>query len=123
MAGDAKVLIETAARSFLEEVPALKPLTMVVGIDLIGRGDTQQFRLELPQVLVTKDIASDARVRIEMLREFFKTMVEHGAKVADWREAFTYGQAKATGVEQYLRLIVSVVEKQEERSRTRRARS
>jgi hypothetical protein len=123
MAGDAKVLIETAARSFLEEVPALKPLTMVVGIDLIGRGDTQQFRLELPQVLVTKDIASDARVRIEMRREFFNTMVEHGAKVADWREAFTYGQAKATGVEQYLRLIVSVVEKQEERSRTRRARS
>jgi uncharacterized NAD-dependent epimerase/dehydratase family protein len=123
MAGDAKVLIETAARSFLEEVPALKPLTMVVGIDLIGRGDTQQFRLELPQVLVTMDIASDARVRIEMRREFFNTMVEHGAKVADWREAFTYGQAKATGVEQYLRLIVSVVEKQEERSRTRRARS
>jgi hypothetical protein len=123
MAGDAKVLIETAARSFLEEVPALKPLTMVVGVDLIGRGDTQQFRLELPQVLVTKDIASDARVRIEMRREFFNTMVEHGAKVADWREAFTYGQAKATGVEQYLRLIVSVVEKQEERSRTRRARS
>jgi hypothetical protein len=123
MAGDAKVLIETAARSFLEEVPALKPLTMVVGVDLIGRGDTQQFRLELPQVLVTKDIASDARVRIEMRREFFNTMVEHGAKVADWREAFTYGQAKATGVEQYLRLIVTVVEKQEERSRARRARS
>ncbi len=123
MAGDAKVLIETATRAFLEEVPALKPLKMVVGIDLIGRGDTQQFRLELPDVLVTKDIAADARVRIEMRREFFNTMVEHGAKVADWREAFTYGQAKATGVEQYLRLIVTVVEKQEERTRTRRARS
>ena len=33
-----------------------------------------------------------------------------------------YGQAKATGVEQYLKLIHQVVEKQEERKRTRRAR-
>ena len=39
------------------------------------------------------------------------------------REAFTYGQATATGVEQYLRLIEQVVEKAEERQRTRRARA
>lgn len=123
MAGDAKVLIEQAVRSFLDEVPALRPLKLVVGIDLQGRGDVQQFRLEMPDVKVTKDIAADARVRLSMRREFFNTMVEHGARIPDWREAFTYGQAKATGVEQYLRLIVSVVEKQEERNRTKRARS
>jgi hypothetical protein len=123
MAGDAKVLIEQAVRSFLDEVPSLKPLKLVVGIDLHGRGDTQQFRLELPDLKVTKDIAADARVRLDMRRDFFNAMVEHGAKVPDWREAFTYGQAKATGVEQYLRLIISVVEKQEERNRTKRARS
>jgi hypothetical protein len=123
MAGDAKVLIEQAVRSFLDEVPSLKPLKLVVGIDLHGRGDTQQFRLELPDLTVTKDIAADARVRLDMRRDFFNAMVEHGAKVPDWREAFTYGQAKATGVEQYLRLIISVVEKQEERNRTKRARS
>jgi hypothetical protein len=58
-----------------------------------------------------------------MRRDFFNAMVENGAKVADWREAFTYGQAKATGVEQYLRLIENVVEKAEERQRMRRARS
>ena len=52
-----------------------------------------------------------------MRRDFFNAMVENGAKVADWREAFTYGQAKATGVEQYLRLIEQVVEKAEERQR------
>ncbi len=123
MAGDAKVLIEQAVRSFLDEVPSLRPLKLVVGIDLQGRGDVQQFRLEMPDVKVTKDIAADARVRLSMRREFFNTMVEHGARIPDWREAFTYGQAKATGVEQYLRLIVSVVEKQEERNRTKRARS
>jgi hypothetical protein len=122
MSGDAKTLIETAVRSFLEEVPALRPLKLVVGVDLQGRGDMQQFRVELPQNEVRKDIASDAKVRVNMRRDFFNAMVENGARVADWREAFTYGQAKASGVDQYLKLIVNVVERQEERSRTRRAR-
>jgi hypothetical protein len=122
MAEDAKILIEAAVRSFLEEVPALKPLKVVAGVDLHGRGDTQQFRVELPEVAVTKAIPSDAKVRVEMRRDFFNAMVENGARVADWREAFTYGQAKASGIDQYLRLIVNVVERQEERNRTRRAR-
>jgi hypothetical protein len=123
MAEDAKTLIERAVRSFLDEVPALKPLNLVVGVDLHGRGDTQQFRLVMPDVEVTKDIGADARIRVEMRREFFNAMVEHGARIPDWREAFIHGQAKATGVEQYMRLIVNVVERQEERNRTRKARS
>jgi hypothetical protein len=122
MAEDAKTLIERAVRSFLEEVPALKPLQLVVGVDLRGRGDTQQFRLQMPEVDVRKDIAADARVRVTMRREFFNAMVENGARVPDWREAFIHGQAKASGVDQYLRLIVNVVERQEERNRTRKAR-
>lgn len=115
-------MIETAVRTFLDEVPALKPLKVVAGVDLHGRGDTQQFRVELPDVAVTKAIPSDAKIRVEMRRDFFNAMVENGARVADWREAFTYGQAKASGIDQYLRLIVNVVERQEERNRTRRAR-
>ena len=122
MAEDAKTLIDRAVRAFLDEVPALKPLTLVVGIDLHGRGDTQQFRLQMPEVEVTKDIGADARIRVEMRREFFNAMVEHGARIPDWREAFIHGQAKATGVEQYMRLIINVVERQEERNRTRKAR-
>jgi hypothetical protein len=122
MAADAKVLIEQAVRSFLDEVPALRPLTLVVGIDLRGRGDTQQFRLQMPELDVRKDIGADARIRVEMRREFFNAMVENDARVADWREAFVHGQAKASGVEQYIRLIVNVVERQEERNRTRKAR-
>ncbi len=122
MAADAKILIEQAARALLEEVPALRPLKLVVGVDLRGRGDVQQFRLELPKLEVRKDIATDARIRLDMRREFFNAMVEHEAKVPDWREAFLHGQAKATGVDQYLKLIVTVVERQEERNRTRRAR-
>ena len=122
MSEDAKTLIDRAVRTFLDEVPALAPLTLVVGIDLHGRGDTQQFRLQMPEVEVSKDIGADARIRIEMRREFFNAMVEHGARVPDWREAFMHGQAKATGVDQYMRLIVNVVERQEERNRIRKAR-
>jgi hypothetical protein len=122
MAEDAKTLIESAGRAFLDEVPALKPLKVVAGVDLHGRGDTQQFRVELPDVAVTKAVPSDAKIRVEMRRDFFNAMVENGARVADWREAFTYGQAKASGIDQYLRLIINVVERQEERNRTRRAR-
>jgi hypothetical protein len=115
------MLIEAAVKGVLEEIPAFKPLKLVVGIDFHGRGDTQQFRLEMPDVKVTKDLATDARVRIEMRRDFFNLMVEHGAKVDDWSQAFQEGRAKATGVHQYLQLIQRVVEKHQERARLRRA--
>ncbi|WCB93173.1 hypothetical protein DSM104299_01879 [Baekduia alba] len=121
MSSDAPQLIQQAVTGVVEEVPALKPLKLVVGIDLHGRGDMQQFRLEMPDMAVTKDIAADARVRIEMRRDFFNLMVEHGAKVADWEQAFNEGRAKATGVQQYLQLIARVVEKHQERARLRRA--
>ena len=122
MSSDAPQLIQQAVRGVVEEVPALKPLKLVVGIDLHGRGDVQQFRLELPEVKVTKDIGADAKVRVELRRDFFNLMVEHGAKVADWEQAFHEGRAKATGVDQYLKLIQRVVERQQERARLKRAR-
>jgi len=121
MADDAKALIELATRRFISEVPALEPIKLVVGIELRGRGDVQQFRLEMPGVVVSKAPASDARLRVDMRREFFNVMARE-AKVADWIEAFTYGQAKATGPAQFLRLIINVVERQQERERTPRAR-
>src|SRR5438309_6780030 len=121
MAEDAKSLIELATRRFISEVPALEPIKLVVGIELRGRGDVQQFRLEMPGVEVTKGPAADARLRVDMRREFFNVMAREG-KVPDWIEAFTYGQAKATGPEQIIKLIVNVVERQQERERTPRAR-
>jgi hypothetical protein len=121
MAEDAKTLIELATRRFLSEVPALEPLKLVVGIELRGRGDVQPFRLEMPGVKVTKGPAADARVRVDMRREFFNVMAREG-KVPDWIEAFTYGQAKASGPTEFLRLIISVIERQQERERTPKAR-
>ncbi len=121
MAEDAKTLIELATRRFLEEVPALAPMKLVVSVELRGRGDVQQFRLQMPEVSVTKASAADAHMRVEMRREFFNVMAKEG-KVPDWIEAFTYGQAKATGPEQFLKLITKVVEAQQERERTRKVR-
>ncbi len=118
---DAKTLIEMAVNRFLAEVPALAPLKLVFAVELRGRGDVQMYRVELPGPKVTKGIADDAHVRVEMPRAFFNVMAQE-AHIADWREAFMYGKAKATGVDQILKLIVHVVEKQEERQRTRRAR-
>ena len=118
---DTRSLIETAVNRFLEEVPALQPLKLVAGLDLRARGDVQQYRVELPGPKVTKDIAADAKVRIEIQRSEFNTLATKG-HVRDWREAFAHGDAKATGIEQVMKLIVNVVDRQEERSRTRKAR-
>jgi hypothetical protein len=125
MAEDAKTLIETAITRFQAEVPALAPLKLVFAVELRGRGDVQMYRVELrghDDFVVAKGIGEDARVRVEMPRSFFNVMAKE-AHIADWREAFTYGQAKATGVEQILKLIAHVGAKQEERQRLRRARS
>jgi hypothetical protein len=121
MSGDAKTLIETAARRFVEEVTALAPMKLVVGVQLQGRGDVQHFRLQMPEITVTKGPPDDARINVEMRREFFNVMAAEG-KVPDWVEAFTYGKAKATGPTQYLKLIANVVDKHQERERLKSAR-
>jgi hypothetical protein len=104
----------------LEDVPSLQPLKLVFGLELRGRGDVQMYRVELPGPKVTKDIAPDAKVTVTVPRSLFNELATKG-HVRDWREAFAHGDAKATGIEQVMKLIVNVVERQEERSRTRRA--
>ena len=119
MASDTKTLVETAVRRFQEEVPALAQLKLVVGLDLRARHDVQMYRVELPGPVVSKDPAADARVRLSVTRSQFNALAEDGA-IRYWRDAFARGDAKATGPEEILRLIRNVVEKQEERGRTRR---
>lgn len=122
MSDDARALIEQAARRFVGEVPALAQLKMIFEVQLRGRGDTQQFRLQTPELAVTKGPAADAQIRIDMQRAFFNVMATD-AKVGDWIDAFTYGKAHATGPEQFLRLIATVVDKHQERQNLRRART
>ena len=119
---DAKAQIAQAIEGVLAEVPALRSMKLIFSVELRGRGDVQQYRVELPGPKITKTLATDARVTVEMRREFFNAMVDEGARVADWREAFRYGQAKATGVSQILQLIERVVSMHEERANLRRAK-
>ena len=119
--GDTKTLIETAVKRFLDEVPALQPLKLVAGLELRGGRDLQIYRVELPGPKVTKDIPSDAKVTLAINRAQFNELATKG-HIKDWRAAFEHGDAKATGIDQVLKLIINVVERQEERSRTRRAR-
>ena len=121
MSTDAPQMIIKAVSEVLDEVPALKQLKLAVAIELHGRGDVQIFRLQLPELAVTKEITGDERVNLELRRDFFNLMVEHGAKVADWEQALHEGRLKATGMTQYLQLIGRVVEKQQERARLKRA--
>jgi hypothetical protein len=102
-------------------VPALAPLKLVAGLELRGRGDIQMYRVEMPGPKVTKDIASDAKVRLMIPRSHFNELATKG-RVSDWQEAFAKGDAKATGIEQVLKLIINVVERQQERTHLRKAR-
>jgi hypothetical protein len=80
------------------------------------------YRIEMPGPKVTKDIAADAKVRVSVPRSHFNELATKG-RIKEWREAFVHGDAKATGIEQVLKLIVHVVERQEERARTRKAKT
>ena len=103
-------------------MPALQPLKLVAQLELRGGKDVQHYRVELPGPNVTKGVAGNARITLEVPRAAFNDLATKG-HIKDWREAFEHGIAKATGVEQVLKLIVNVVERQEERSRTRKASS
>jgi hypothetical protein len=119
---ETKALIETAVRNFQTEVPALQKLKLVVELELRGRGDIQLFRVEVPGPRVTRDIASDAKVRLSVPRSHFNELADDG-KVRNWREALESGIVKASGPAEILKLIQNVVERQEERDRTRKLRS
>ena len=119
---ETKTLIEESVRNFQQEVPALQQLKLVIELELRGRGDIQLFRVEVPGPKVTRDIASDAKVRLSVPRSHFNELARDG-KVRNWREAFESGTVKASGPPEILKLIQNVVEKQEERGRTRKLRT
>jgi hypothetical protein len=118
---ETKAQIEDAIASFQREVPALARLKLVFELELRGRGDIQLFRVEVPGPKITRDIASDAKVRLSLPRTEFNELSKDGS-IRHWREAFQSGHVKASGPPEILRLIQSVVVKQEERTRTRKLR-
>ena len=117
---DTKAQIEQAIADFHKQVPALSGLKLVMELELRGRGDVQLFRVEVPGPRITKDIASDAKVRLSIPRSHFNELVENGSRIRFWREAFESGTVRAVGPPQTLKLIETVVLRQEERERTKK---
>src|SRR5215207_4755687 len=93
---DTKALIEDAVRTFQAEVPALARLKLVLELELRGRGDIQLFRVEVPGPKVTRDIASDAKVRLSIPRSHFNELAREGT-IRHWREGLESGVVKASG--------------------------
>jgi hypothetical protein len=121
VAAGTKETIETAVRRFQSEVPALQQLKLVFGLELRGRGDIQLYRVELPGPKVSKDLARDERVLVEVDRATFNELAERGT-VKSYRKAFETGHVKVEGDSNVLKLIAQVVERQEQRARTKKAR-
>jgi hypothetical protein len=112
-------LITTAVERFQGDVPALAQLKLVFGLELRGRGDVQMFRVEVPGPEVSKGLADDAKVTIEMPRSHFNELAAEG-KAKHYIEAYEAGHIKVTGDPGIQRLIAQVVTKHEERTQTKK---
>lgn len=115
---DTQALIEQAVRRFEDDVPALKPLKLVLRLELHARGDVPTWRVELPGPSVSKDPASDARLDVSIPRIFFNELARDG-RLPDWVEAYENGHVRVAGDRQIMRLVGKVVERQLARERAR----
>jgi hypothetical protein len=119
MASTADV-IRTAVERFQAEVPALQKLKLVFGLELKGRGDIQLYRVELPGPEISKDLRQDERVLVQVDRAQFNELAEKGT-LKSYRKAAETGHIKATGDSNVKKLVVQVVERQEQRARLKKA--
>jgi hypothetical protein len=112
-------LIRTAVERFQAEVPALQKLKLVFGLELKARHDVQLYRVELPGPKITKDLAQDERILVEVDRPQFNELAEKGT-LKSYRRAVETGHIKANGDSIVIKLIAQVVENEEERARLKK---
>jgi hypothetical protein len=112
-------LIRVAVERFQAEVPALQKLKLVFGLELKAKHDVQLYRVELPGPKISKDLAQDERVLVEVDRPEFNRLAEKGT-LASYRRAVETGHIKASGDSNVLKLIAQVVERQQQRAKLKR---
>src|SRR6201992_3714866 len=112
-------LIRTAVERFQAEVPALAKLKLVFGLELRAKHDIQLYRVELPGPKISKDLAQDERVLVEIDRAQFNHLAEKGT-LSSYRKAVETGHIKASGDSNVVKLVAQVVERQEQRARLRK---
>src|SRR5215510_12503226 len=102
-------LIKTAIERFQAEVPALAKLKLVFGLELKAHHDIQLYRVELPGPKITKDLAQDERVLVEIDRPQFNELAEKGT-IKSYRRAYETGHIKVTGDSNVVKLVGQVVQ-------------
>jgi hypothetical protein len=113
-------LIKTAIERFQADVPALASLKLVFELELRGRGDVQMFRVELPGPEITKAASTeDARVTVAIPRSDFNQLATEG-NARDYIQAVENGHIRVTGDTNIQKLIAQVVQRHEERVRTKK---
>jgi hypothetical protein len=116
-----KDLIQEGARRFLEEVPALKQLKLVLRLELRARRDSQTWRVEFPSLDARKDPASDAKVTLLAPRSHFTELAKDG-RLQHWRDAYENGYLRVAGQDEILKLIGRVIERHETRAKVKKRR-
>jgi hypothetical protein len=114
---DTKALIQDAILGFQREVPALQKLKLVMELELRGRGDIQLFRVEVPGPKITRDIASDAKVRLSVPRSQFNELAREG-RLRNWVDAYEHGHVKVSGDPAVTKLLGNVIVRQLARAGT-----
>jgi hypothetical protein len=121
LASDTKDLIAEGARRFLDEVPALKQMKLVMRLDLRARKDSQTWRIAFPNLDIKKDPAGDAEVILLAPRSHFNELAKDG-RLQHWRDAYENGYIRVAGREDKLKLIARVIEMHEKREMTKKRR-
>lgn len=121
MAASTRELIEQAVTGLQKEVPALNRLKLVFGLELRGRGDVQQYRVELPGPKISKDFAEDERLHVAIPRSHFNELAADGS-AKHWHEAYDLGHVKVEGDPNIQKLVGQVIAHSEARGRLKKAR-
>ena len=112
---DTKTLIEGAVARLIDEVPALRKLSLVFSLELRERGGPAMWRVEVPGPTAKRDPAAGV-VTVAMDRPAFNQLAEKG-RLGDWVSAYEKGVVRVTGDQNVMKLIGKVVEMQRARQR------
>jgi hypothetical protein len=108
-------LIVQAVDGFLDEVPALRSLRLVVRLELRARGgDAPIWRVEVPGPEVSKDPAGDARLDISVSRPHFNELAADGS-LRHWVEAYEHGHVRVSGDPAVVQLLGNVITRRQAR--------
>ena len=109
--GDTRILIKQAVENLQGEVPSLKPLKLVIRLELRARGDVPIWRVELPGPVIEKDPAGDARIDVSVARSHFNELAADG-RLKHWVDAYDHGYVRVSGDPAVTKLIGNVIQRQ-----------